>query len=200
MALNSTWNLALGVTFFGILSFLLGVIAENKKPPYGTPIKGKDVTICKYPSDPTVALGILSILALLVAWVVGHAVVFYPYKGKSVPKGILFRSFSLVVFISIAELTTGLALIFFTWATVTEGLHLSRNVHHNLDTTCPTAKTGLFGGAGFIALDATLFWLVCQMLTLNARADYFDEDEDAKGHYGQVYETDSDAINAPNKA
>lgn len=38
------------------------------------------------------------------------------------------------------------------------------------------------------------------MLTLNARADYFDEDEDAKGHYGQVYETDYDAINAPNKA
>ena len=115
-------------------------------------------------------------------------------------KGPSFASYSFSFCFVFCRLTTGLALIFFTWATVTEGLHLSRNVHHNLDTTCPTAKTGLFGGAGFIALDATLFWLVCQMLTLNARADYFDEDEDAKGHYGQVYETDYDAINAPNKA
>ncbi|KAJ1691356.1 hypothetical protein LUZ63_015511 [Rhynchospora breviuscula] len=111
MALNSTWSLALGVAFFGTLSFIFGVIAENKKPPFGTAIKGKDVVIC-----------------------MGHS------------------------------------------------------------------KTGLFGGAAFIALDATLFWLVCQMLTLNARADYLDEDQDAKGHYGQVYGTDYDAISAPNKA
>ncbi|KAJ4782417.1 keratin-associated protein (DUF1218) [Rhynchospora pubera] len=200
MALNSTWSLALGVAFFGTLSFIFGVIAENKKPPFGTAIKGKDVVICKYPSDPTIALGILSILALVVSWVVGHAVVFYPYNGKSVPRETLFRSCSLVVFIFIAELTSALALIFLAWATVTEGLHLSRNVHHNLSTDCPTAKTGLFGGAAFIALDATLFWLVCQMLTLNVRADFLDEDQDAKGHYGQVYGTDCDAISAPNKA
>lgn len=195
MALNSTWNLALAVTFFGALSFILGVIAENKKPASGTPIKGQDVVICKYPNDPTVALGILSILALLVAWAVGHVVVFYPYKGKAIPRNVLFQSFSLVVFIFISELTTGLALFFFMWATVTEGLHLSRNVHHDLSTECPTAKTGLFGGAAFVALDATLFWLVCQMLTLNVRADYFDEDEDAKGHYGQVYGTDYETSN-----
>jgi hypothetical protein len=73
-------------------------------------------------------------------------------------------------------------------------------VHHDLTTTCPTAKTGLFGGAAFIALDATLFWLVCQMLTLNARADYFDEGEDAKGHYGQVYGTEYDGIETSSKA
>lgn len=71
------------------------------------------------------------------------------------------------------------------WATATEGFHRTRNVHHNLKTTCPTAKTGLFGGAAFLALDAALFWLVCQMLALNARADYLEED-DPKGDYGQV--------------
>jgi hypothetical protein len=63
-----------------------------------------------------------------------------------------------------------------------------------------TAKTGLFGGAAFIALVAILFWLVCQMLSLNARSDYFDEDEDAKRPYGQVYGTEYDAIETPNKA
>lgn len=79
-----------------------------------------------------------------------------------------------------------LALVMLLWATITEGLHRSRNVHHDPEYLCPTAKTGLFGGAAFLALDAALFWLICQMLTLNARADYFDED-DPKGEYGQVY-------------
>lgn len=77
------------------------------------------------------------------------------------------------------------------WASITEHLHLSRNVHHNMDTGCPTAKTGLFGGAGFLALDASLFWLVCLMLADNARDDYFGGgEEDLKGDYGQVYETE----------
>lgn len=85
------------------------------------------------------------------------------------------------------------------WATITEGLHRSRNVHHNLDTECPTAKTGLFGGAAFLALDAALFWLVCQMLTLNARADYLQE-EDSNGEYGRVYATALDANVAGHQA
>ncbi|RRT62465.1 hypothetical protein B296_00026925 [Ensete ventricosum] len=77
------------------------------------------------------------------------------------------------------------ALVSLMWATISEGLHRSRNVHHDPEYLCPTAKTGLFGGAAFLALDAALFWLICQMLTLNVRADYFDED-DPKVEYGQV--------------
>lgn len=67
------------------------------------------------------------------------------------------------------------------WATLTEALHHIRNVHHNLESQCPTAKTGLFGGAGFVNLDASLFWLVCLMLALNVREDHFSEDEDEDG-------------------
>lgn len=78
------------------------------------------------------------------------------------------------------------------WATITEGHHRTSNIHHDMDTQCPTAKTGLFGGAAFLALDAALFWLVCQMLALNARADYLDEDDDDKGEYGQVYAADAE--------
>jgi hypothetical protein len=77
------------------------------------------------------------------------------------------------------------------WATITESHPRTSNIHHDMDTQCPTAKTGLFGGAAFLALDAALFWLVCQMLALNARADYLDEDDD-KGEYGQVYAEDGD--------
>ncbi|KAG8084517.1 hypothetical protein GUJ93_ZPchr0010g9813 [Zizania palustris] len=186
MALSSAQRIALTISFFGLLAFLLGVIAENKKPPSGTPIKGKDVVLCKFPNDPTVAMGSLSVVSLVLSVIVGHAAVFYPYKGKSVPRGVLFQSASLSVFFVIAELVSALALAMLLWATVTEGLHRSNNIHHDMDTQCPTAKTGLFGGAAFLALDAALFWLVAQMLALNARSDYLDEDDD-KGDYGQVY-------------
>ncbi|XP_072961816.1 uncharacterized protein [Typha angustifolia] len=191
MALSATSKFALAVAFFGSLAFIFGVVAENKKPPFGTPIKGKDVVICKFPSDPTIALGSFSVVTLVITAVIGHLAVFFPYKGRSVPHEALFRSTSLVVFFIVAEVVSALALGMMMWATITEGLHRSRNVHHNLETQCPTAKTGLFGGAAFLALDAALFWLVCEMLTLNARADYLDED-DPKGEYGHVYAADVD--------
>ena len=76
------------------------------------------------------------------------------------------------------------------WATITESLHRTQNVHHDLTTKCPTAKTDLYGGAAFLALDASLFWLIWQMLALNARADYEEDEEDIKGQYGQVLTTE----------
>lgn len=89
------------------------------------------------------------------------------------------------------RLVSALAVAMLLWATITEGLHRSNTIHHDMNYQCPTAKTGLFGGAAFLALDASLFWLVCQMLALNARADYLDED-DNKGEYGQVYAAEVD--------
>lgn len=189
MALNQTMRIALALSFFGTLSFIFGVIAENKKPPYGTPITAKGVVICKFPSDPTIALGTLSIVTLFLAVTIGHVAVFFPYHGKSVPQQALFRSTSLLVFFLITEILSVLAMVMMMWTTITEGLHRVHNVHHDLTTQCPTTKTGLFGGAAFVSLDAALLWLVCQMLTLNARADYLDE-SDPKGQYGQVYATD----------
>lgn len=83
--------------------------------------------------------------------------------------------------------TAGLAGALLLWPTLTEQLHISRNVHHNLKTECPTAKTGLLGGGAFVSLDASLFWLVALMLADNAREDYFDEAEkDPKGEYGRI--------------
>ena len=54
----------------------------------------------------------------------------------------------------------------------------SRNVHHNLETACPTAMTGLLGGSAFLSLDSSLFWLVALMFARNAREDYSDEIEE----------------------
>ena len=103
----------------------------------------------------------------------------------------LQRSPALVVFSAIVVALSFLAEGLMMWATITEGLHRTYNTHHNLETDCLTTKTGLFGGAAFLVLDTSLFWLIFQMLTLNARADYeLDDDEDLKGKYGQVMAID----------
>ncbi|XP_042034192.1 uncharacterized protein LOC121780640 [Salvia splendens] len=171
-------QMALLVAFLGALSFILGVVAENKKPPHGTPITGKGVVICKYPSDPSVALGYASFAFLVVCMVAGWYSLFYPYKGKHVPKAALFQNKGFLAFFGVALSTAALAIVMLLWPTITEQLHHTNNVHHNLETACPTAKTGLLGGGAFLSLDACLFWLVALMLADNARADYFDESDD----------------------
>ncbi|KAI4337394.1 hypothetical protein L6164_015818 [Bauhinia variegata] len=184
-------HMALIVAFFGVVSFLLGVIAENKKPAAGTPVPSKGGVTCKYPSDPTVALGYLSVVFLTASTVAGYLSLFYPYKGKSVPQGVLFKSCSFTAFFNIALFTTGLAATLLLWPTITEQLHLTRNVHRDMNYTCPTAKTGLLGGGAFVSLDSCLFWLVALMLADNAREDYLDECDDAKGEYAAATEYDA---------
>ncbi|KAK3408048.1 hypothetical protein EUGRSUZ_J00358 [Eucalyptus grandis] len=180
----------------GTLSFIFGVIAENKKPASGTVITGKDVVICKFPSDPTVALGYLSFAFLLLCTVAGYWSLFYPYKGRSVPQSVFFRNTSFVIFFNIALFVGGLAAAMLLWPTITEQLHQVRNVHKNLSYECPTAKTGLLGGGAFLSLDSALFWLVALMLADNTREDFFDEvDEPRKdGDQGEAltseYEVD----------
>ncbi|XP_023524395.1 uncharacterized protein LOC111788301 [Cucurbita pepo subsp. pepo] len=170
--------MSLIVACLGVISFLFGVVAENKKPASGTPIPGKGLVICQYPSDPTVVLGYLSVAFLLASSSAGYFSLFYPYHGKSVPRGALFKNSSFSIFFNIALFTTGLAMTLLAWPTLTEQLHLSRNVHYDLETACPTAKTGLLGGGAFLSLDSSLFWLVALMLAGNAREDYFDEIEE----------------------
>ncbi|KAG0450449.1 hypothetical protein HPP92_026733 [Vanilla planifolia] len=195
MALNQITNIALGTALFGVLAFIFGVVAENKKPAQGTPVMMEGYVLCKFPNDPTVALGSLSVVALVISAALGLLSVFYPYKGQSVPKNAIFHGMTLRVFFVVASLVTMLAESLMIWATITEGLHRSNNRHENMDYACPTAKTGVFGGAAFLALDASLFWLVCQMLTLNSRADYLEED-DPKGTYGEVLTVEYDANGA----
>jgi len=182
--------MSLIVATFGALSFIFGVIAENKKPASGTAITGKGVVICKYPSDPTIVLGYLSVVFLIACAVSGYLSLFYPYKGKSIPQAALFQSTGFLVFFNIALGTAGLAGALLLWPTITEQMHLTRNVHHNMKTSCPTAKTGLLGGGAFVSLDSALFWLVSLMLADNAREDYFSEvgelDDGAKGEAGPV--------------
>ncbi|KAG6485378.1 uncharacterized protein LOC122010574 [Zingiber officinale] len=190
MALEQSGKIGSFVTILGFLSFILAIVAENKKPPFGTPIQGKGVVICKFPSDPTVLVGSLSVVALVFTIIGGHVAVFFNYKGKVVSNNVLFGYSTLFVFFVIAEIVSTLAFAFLIWTVVSEGLHRSRNVHYDLTTQCPTAKTGMFGGAAFLALDAAILWLVCLMLTMNVRADHFEDEEVKKGEYGQAYATE----------
>ncbi|KAK2640784.1 hypothetical protein Ddye_022547 [Dipteronia dyeriana] len=94
--------MATTVALLGVKSFVLGIIAENKKPASGTPwISGGGVVTCNYPSDPTVFLGFLSIVSLAASVVVGFYAVFYPYKGKYVPHIVFFRNKTFFVFFNI---------------------------------------------------------------------------------------------------
>ncbi|XP_022974920.1 uncharacterized protein LOC111473743 [Cucurbita maxima] len=174
----SWWSSEKQWNFRGVISFIYGVVAENKKPASRTPIPGKGTVICQYPADPTVALGYLSVGFLLASSIAGYLSLFYPYQGKPVPRGSMFKSSTSSIFFNIALFTTGLTITLLVWPTITEKIHLTRNVHQNLETACPTAKTGLLGGGAFLSLDSSLFWLVALMWAGNAREDYFDEIEE----------------------
>ncbi|XP_066360713.1 uncharacterized protein [Miscanthus floridulus] len=176
MALSQSTQFVLVTALFGVLSFVLAVLAELKKPPYGTPIKGRDVVVCRFPPDPTVAL---SALAAACSAGLGALAVFFPYGGRRVPRKSLFAHTPLYVFFHVAVGVTAAGAGTTVWATATEAVHHVRNVHRDLAYACPTAKTGVLGGAAF--LDAMLFWIVCLMLGRNVREDYFD---DHGGGYG----------------
>ncbi|KAL3613828.1 hypothetical protein CASFOL_041902 [Castilleja foliolosa] len=171
-------QMSLIVATFGILSFVLGVIAENKKPASGTPETKENIVICHYPSDLTVSLGYLSTVFLAFSTFSGWYSLFYPYQGKSVPRAAFFQNKGFLIFFNVAVATTGLAATFLLWPTIQEQLHHTRKIHHNMETDCPTAKTGILGGGAFLSLDSCLFWLVALMLAGNVRADYFDESLD----------------------
>lgn len=84
------------------LAYHLISLCACLQPAAGTAITGKGVVMCKYPSDPTVALGYLSVVFLIASTVAGYLSLFYPYKGKAVPQAALFRSTSFLVFFNIA--------------------------------------------------------------------------------------------------
>ncbi|KAI5056754.1 hypothetical protein GOP47_0028572 [Adiantum capillus-veneris] len=169
----------------GLLSFIFGIVAENKKPGSGFATQQGDLTYCVYPSDPYVPLGALSAIFLAAMSVLGVTSVFFAYNNKAVPVVSLARSKMLVTFGIISSTLFFVAEGLILWAIITENSHHVHRIHTTAN--CPTAKTGLMGGAAFLALDTMLFWLVCQMLTMNARADYLElDEEDEKGIYGHA--------------
>ncbi|MCO5607689.1 hypothetical protein L7F22_061887 [Adiantum nelumboides] len=183
MALGHVGILTSAIVVTGLLSFLFGIVAENKKPASGIVTQQGDLTYCVYSADPYVPLGALSAIFLAATSVLGVTSIFFAYNKEAVPVGALARSKMLVTFSIISCILFFAAEGLILWASITENAYHNYRIH---DTAkCPTAKTGLMGGAAFLALDTMLFWLVCQMLTMNARADYLElDEEDEKGTYG----------------
>ncbi|KAG2626923.1 uncharacterized protein LOC120701333 [Panicum virgatum] len=176
MALSQSAQLSLATALFGVLSFVLAVLAELKKPPYGTPIQqGGGVVVCRFPRDPTVALGALSALAAACSAALGALAVFFPYGGRHVPRQVLLAHTPLYVFLHVAVGVTVAGVGTTVWATAAEAVLQVRNVHRDPAYACPTAETGVLGGAAFLNLDAMLFWVVCLMLVGNVRTDYFED-------------------------
>ncbi|XP_045818330.1 uncharacterized protein LOC123911048 [Trifolium pratense] len=169
------------VIIFGILSFILGIIGEVKKPSKGVLVQGKNAMICNYPNDPTVVFGYSSIGFLVASSLMGFISIFYSYNRITVPPSALFKNTTLSVFLILAMTCSILGGVMTLWPTVTEQHHWRHNFYSaNITTTstklnCPTAKTGLMGGGAFLCLISSLFWLSSLMLVKNAREDYLEE-------------------------
>lgn len=73
------------------------------------------------------------------------------------------------------------ALVLTLWATASQSSILRNNIHHDMATQCPTAKTGLIGGGGFMSLNAALMWYIVHTLSQNRKVDLFDEEYE--NHY-----------------
>ncbi|XP_062097247.1 uncharacterized protein LOC133803284 [Humulus lupulus] len=170
-------QMSLAVIFLGSLSFILGIVAENRKPQLGTPIHKKNSVICTYPSDPSVTLGYLSFIFLVASTVAGYCSVFYPYKGKSVPQSIFFRNKTFIVFFNIALLTAGLGAALTLWPTIEEQNYHKHKAYPKTTEVCPTSKMGVLGGGAFLSLDSCLLWLVALMIAINVREDFFENGE-----------------------
>lgn len=82
--------------------FSLMLSALNLQPPAGTPVPGKGVVVCKYPYDPSVALGYSAFALHVACMIAGLYSLFYPYKGKDVPKSALFQNKGFFAFFAIA--------------------------------------------------------------------------------------------------
>ncbi|KAJ7569027.1 hypothetical protein O6H91_01G057900 [Diphasiastrum complanatum] len=188
MALRQIGWSTLFFTVFGLISFILGILAENMKPGGSNIqlIKTNNVAICHYPSDPSPLLGSLAIVFLFVSSSLAIASLFHPYDGKSIPQSAFWKSKLFIAFfvLSIALYVSAEALLI--WATVTESTSVKNRRHSVLLESCPSAKTGLFGGAAFLALDSTLFWLICMMLITNMHSDHFSENKDENDIYVKV--------------
>ncbi|KAH9321677.1 hypothetical protein KI387_016316, partial [Taxus chinensis] len=101
MALNRL-HIGLATFKFGLLAFIFGVVAENKKPASGNPVQIGSMIRCNYPYDPSIALGSLSIICLAISSGFGVTSVFFSYKGKSIPTHALWRSTALVAFFTLS--------------------------------------------------------------------------------------------------
>ncbi|EFJ38059.1 hypothetical protein SELMODRAFT_164273 [Selaginella moellendorffii] len=201
MALGLVARAALLVSTLGALAFILGIMAENKKPESVASTTVNGITICHYPSDASISLGAAAVAVLFVTTCVALVALFFPYDGKHIPHGVLWKNAAFTTFfvLSLAVYLTAEGLLL--WTTISESMHHKQNKHYHLAADgCPTAKTGLFGGAAFLALDSTLFWLICLMLLGNAREDHFGMEDEAsmKGIYAEIPH-DSTVIPPANK-
>ncbi|KAJ3688175.1 hypothetical protein LUZ61_017339 [Rhynchospora tenuis] len=144
--------------------------------PAGTIVSENGVVTCSYPKDHIVLLGALSIVALFAAVGFSLASLFARYKGNAVNLNLLLKCSKLKAFFGIAWLVSFVALALTLWPMVSENHLLNHNIYHTTDAACPTAKTGMIGGAGMISFCASSMWFIVFMLSQNRKTDIYDEE------------------------
>ncbi|XBI23154.1 hypothetical protein VPH35_064086 [Triticum aestivum] len=182
------WKPTLLLCFFGAETIVFGILAEDRNPFFSSSgtIIGDGYARCRFP-NLTSTMGGLSVVSLLLTILAGHLAVFYPYAtnntnqqpAAAVPLLALFRSTSLVVFFLVAELVSASALAMLYGATIRQTHvvnYLVLRLAYDGTIRCRSTVTtdGHFGGGALLAMEATLMWLLCQLLALEARANYLD--------------------------
>ncbi|XBI23158.1 hypothetical protein VPH35_064090 [Triticum aestivum] len=204
------WKPTLLLCFFGTQTIVFSILAEDRNPFFGSSgtIIGDGYARCRFP-NLTSTMGGLSVVSLLLTILAGHLAVFYPYAANNanqqpaaaVPRLALFRSTSLIVFFVIAELVSASALAMLYGATIRQTHfvnYLVLRLAYDRTMRCPSTITtdGHFGCGALLAMEATLMWLVCQLLVLEARANYLEglNGDNNKDHGGSNKKYDGDHV------
>lgn len=110
-------------------------------------------------TDPSVVLGDLSKACLIASTLLGYISVFYPYDGKSVPRGFMFKDIIFTIFFSAALLYSAAA----------------TNVLWDDEASCSEClgEAGNLEGGGYISLGASLLWWATLAWAGFVREEYF---------------------------
>ncbi|KAF4377244.1 hypothetical protein F8388_012345 [Cannabis sativa] len=184
MAFTAT-QMSLVVSSFGLVSFILGIVAENKKAQSGTPVHKKGSVICIYPSDPSIALGYLSFIFLLQQQQLAITQSFIHTKENFFHNQSSLGA-NIYAFFNIALLTGGLGAAFTLWPTIEEQNFHKHKAYPITTEKCPTPKIGLLGGGALLSLDSTLLWLVALMLAINVREDFIEYGDEGENHLARA--------------
>lgn len=155
-------SISLTVGILGLVAVLLGIIAEVKRVKVGD-LLISDSGICLYPTSPSMALGIVAGLVLLVAEVIANAA-----PGCVCCCGGLYRSS--------CKKAIAITCLVFSWITFIVAFSLlmagAGQSGRHITTTdssgnyfCSYVKPGIFAGGAVVAIPTVICAIVYYLLT-----------------------------------
>jgi hypothetical protein len=201
MALVPGWIYPLTIFAFGTVAFSLMVIAENAKPQQDSAyypsnihatIDANGVRTCHYPKDNSPTLSAIAVAFMFTCAVLANVFSRVPFAFGQLNVFVPFHRILVYVWYCLAWSSTIVPIIIGSYAAWQEATH-HRNASQNIYTAydyygddhilCPTVKTGIFAGMGFIMAGSTVQWTAFYVMTQTARFQLQEEEAGYKGAY-----------------